>query len=78
MAAERRLFGGEVYELLTFAERPVVESFLVELRRAGIAAWLERPQAELDGLLPTLAPAALWVPAGELERARELLGLEEE
>jgi len=78
VADERRLFGGEVYALVTFAERPIVEGFLQELRQAGIAARLERPLAELEGMLPTLAPTSLWVPEADLERARQILGLEEE
>lgn len=78
MAVERKLFGGEVYALVTFAERPIVEGFLQELRQAGIAARLERPPVELEGMLPTLAPTSLWVPENDLARARMLLGLEKE
>lgn len=78
MEAERKRFGGEVYALLTFAERPIVEGFMAELRQQGIAARLERPVWELDGMLPTLAATSLWVPEADLERARHILGLEEE
>ncbi|WP_457637222.1 hypothetical protein [Oceanithermus sp.] len=78
MAVERKLIGGEVYALVTFAERPIVEGFMEELRQAGIPALLERPPIELDGMLPTLAPTSLWVPADDLARARMILGLEEE
>ena len=67
-----------MYAMLVFAERPLVESFMAELREAGIAARLERPVWEMDGMLPTLAPTSLWVPEADLERARQILGLEEE
>ncbi|GEM_PF-6904425 len=78
MALERRVFGGDVYALLTFAERPIVAGFMVELREAGIAARLARPVFEMEGMLPTLAPTSLWVPEDDLARARRILGLEEE
>ena len=78
MEPERKLVGGEVYAFLTFGERPIIEGFMAELRSAGIAARLQRPPAELEGMLPTLAPASLWVPEAELERARQMLGLEAE
>ncbi len=74
---DTKRIGGRVYAFLLYGERPIVDGFAAELRRAGIPAEIERPPVELDGMLPTLAPTSLWVPEEQLEHARRLLRLED-
>ncbi len=77
-APETKRIGGRVYGFLLYGERPIVDGLAAELRQAGVAAEIERPPVELDGLLPTMTPTSLWVPADQLEHARRLLRLEDE